>query len=139
MKKLSYSEHLDTLIALVTHLAMTDWSARTSPNLAKAVSIDQKEVETVLASFKSLFRKSEKTSKKTGAHFYALQLRHARQWLEGEEDEETKRPPLEQEYLNSLLEFISNRAQEESSRSTGLISAWITAGVSLVIAIIAII
>jgi hypothetical protein len=139
MTKPRYSENLETLIALVTHLAMTDWAARSPPNLAKALSIDQSDIEHVLESFKGLFRKSKSTSKKTGAHFYALQLRYARQWLEDAEDEDTKRPPLEQEYLATLLEFISHRAQEEAGRSLGLVTAWVAACASIVVAILAIV
>ena len=139
MKRPQYSKNLETLIALVTHLAMTDWAARSPPNLAKALSIDQAEIENVLESFKGLFRKSKNPSKKTGAHFYALQLRHARQWLQDDDDEDAKRPPLEQEYLSTLLEFISHRAQEESARSLGFISAWAAAGATILVAIIAII
>ncbi|WP_185825824.1 hypothetical protein [Xanthomonas sp. SI] len=139
MKKPRYSENLETLIALVTHLAMTDWAARSPPNLAKALSIEQSEIEGVLESFKGLFRKSKNTSKKTGAYFYTLQLRHARQWLQDEEDEDSKRPPLEQEYLSTLLEFISHRAQEESGHSLGIVTAWVAAGASILIAILAIV
>ncbi|MBT1120890.1 hypothetical protein ACYCFL_19450 [Stutzerimonas nitrititolerans] len=140
MKKPRYSDNLETLIALVTHLAMTDWATRSPPNLAKALSIDQSEIERVLESFKGLFRKSKNTSKKTGAHFYALQLRHARQWLQDdEENEESKRPPLEQEYLSMLLDFISHRAQEETGRSLGFVTAWIAAGASVLVAILVIV
>ena len=139
MTKPCYSENLETLIALVTHLAMTDWSMRSPPNLAKALSIDQFEIERVLESFKGLFRKSSYTSKKTGAHFYTLQLRHARQWLVDNEDEDSNGPPLEPEYLTALLNFIAHRAQEESSRSVGLITAWVAAGASILVAVLAIV
>lgn len=137
----SYSEHLETLIALLTHLAMTDWSMRTPPNLAKALSIDEAEIQYVLDNFKGLFRRSQKTSKKTGAHFYTLQIRYARQWLEDEveHDEGPKRPPLEAEYLTTLLNFVTHKAAEERSRSLGLITAWIAAGAMLIVAILAIV
>lgn len=140
-KSAKYSEHLETLIALTTHLAMTDWSMRTPPNLAKALSIDEEDIQLVLDRFKSLYRRSPRKSKKTGAHFYTLQIRHARQWLEdaADEDEGVKKPPLEAEYLTTLLNFITHRASAEGSRSLGLWSSWITAVASFIVAIIAII
>lgn len=107
-----YADNIDTLVALTTHLAMTDWSMRTPPNLAKALSIEESKIQYVLDNFKGLFRRSTKKSSKTGTHFYSLQLRHARQWLEDafEEDEGAKKPPLEPEYVTMLLNFISHRA-----------------------------
>ncbi len=139
-KSPKYSDHLETLIALTTHLAMTDWSMRTPPNLAKALSIDESEIRYALDNFKGLFRRSPNKSKKTGAHFYTLQIRYARQWLEdaAEEDEGIQKPPLEAEYLTTLLNFVTHRASEEGGRSLGLITSWIAAAASFVVAIIAI-
>jgi len=140
-RALRYSDHLEALIALVTHLAMTDWSMRTPPNLAKALSIEETEIQYVLDNFKGLFRRSQKTSKKTGVHFYTLQIRYARQWLEEQagDDEGPQKPPLEVEYLTTLLEFVTHKAAEERSRSLGFITAWIAAGGSLLVAILAIV
>lgn len=120
------------------HLATTDWTIRSSPNLAIALWIEQVEIERVLESFKGLFRKSKNTSAKTGAHFYTLQLRHARQWLRDDENEDDKRLPLEPQYLSTLLEFISHRAQEESGRSSGLVTAWVAASASVLVTILTI-
>lgn len=136
-----YSDHLETLIALVTHLAMTDWSMRTPPNLAKALSIDEAEIQAVLDEYKGLFRMSTTRSKKSGKHFYTLQIRYARQWLEErvDDDEGEKKPPLEAEYLTTLLNFVTHKATEERNRNVSLITAWIAAGASLLVAVLAII
>ena len=140
MKSLSYSKHLETLIALITHLAVTDWLMRTPPNLAKALSIEEKEIENTLESFKSLFRKSVKKSTKTGAHFYSLQLRYAQQWREEtDDDEDIRKSPLNPKYLIALLEFASDKARQESERKVGLNIAWLTTAGSLIVAIVAII
>ena len=115
MKTPSYSAHLETLIALVTHLAMTNWSLRTPPNLAKALSIEEAEIALVLNTFKGLFRKSANLSPKSRKPMYALQLRHARQWIVDEaDDEDRSKPPLEPEYLVALLNFITDRANQEA-------------------------
>lgn len=136
----SYSDHQETLIALVTHLALTDWSARTATNLAKALSIDKNEIETVLSSFKGLFRQSRKKSKKTDDYFYSLQIRHARQWLieADDEDENDKKPPLEAEYITKLLDLIISKAAEERRNKIAVIGPWVTAFASLIVAGLAI-
>ncbi|MDE1225686.1 hypothetical protein MCT03_15820 [Vibrio aestuarianus] len=136
-----YSEHQETLIALVTHLAMTDWSARSPTNISKAISIDKDEIITVLESFKGLFRKGKRINKKTNENYYSLQIRHARQWLEDTDtdDEESKKPPLESEYLNKLLDFVIAKAAEERSNKIAVFGPWLTAAASLVVAALAII
>lgn len=136
-----YSDHQETLIALVTHLAMTDWSARTPTNLSKALSIEKDEIVLVLESFKGLFRKANKTSKKRGENFYTLQIRHARQWLNEaeEEDEDTKKPPLETEYLTKLLDFVISRSSEERQNRINSIGLWVTTIASLIVAALAIV
>lgn len=136
-----YSDHQETLIALVTHLAMTDWSARTPTNLSKALSIDKGEIVAVLDNFKGLFRRSKKTSKKSDDYFYSLQIRHARQWLSEaeEEDETTKKPPLETEYITKLLDFVISKSAEERSNKIAAVGPWVAAIASLVVAGLAII
>ncbi|WP_024850893.1 hypothetical protein [Hydrogenovibrio kuenenii] len=136
-----YSEHQETLIALVTHLAMTDWSMRTPTNLSKALSIDVNEIKIVLEDFKGLFRKSNKKSKKTDDPFYTLQIRYAKQWLDEneEENENDKKPPLESEILIKLLDFVIAKAAEERANKILSIAPWITALASLVVAALALI
>ena len=136
-----YSQHQETLIALVTHLAMTAFSARTPTNLSKALSIDAEEIKKVLEQFKGLFRKSKKKTKKTDDHFYTLQIRHARQWLDEskEGDEDVKKPPLESEYLTKLLDFVINKAEEERTNKIATIAPWVTAIASLIVAGLAIV
>ena len=138
-----YSEHQETLIALVTHLAMTEWSARTPANLAKAISIESSEITKVLSEFKGLFRKSKKKSKKTGDHFYTLQIRHAKQWLgeadDENEDEDDKKPPLESEILTKLLDFVISKAAEERTNKIASIAPWVALFGSLIVAGLAIV
>ena len=82
-----YSDHLETLVALVQHLAMTERKSKRPSALANALSLDPEEVKLVLENFKGLFRKSRTTSDETQEHFFTLQLRYARRWL-GEHKEE---------------------------------------------------
>ena len=136
-----YSDHQETLIALVTHLAMTDWSARTPTNLAKALSVESTEITKVLNEFKGLFRQAKKKSKKTGDHFYTLQIRHAKQWLDESEDvgEDDKKPPLEPEILTKLLDFVISKAAEERANKIASIVPWIALFGSLIVAGLAIV
>ena len=136
-----YSEHQETLIALVTHLAMTDWSARTPTGLAKALSIESDEITKVLDNFKGLFRKSKKKSKKNDDHFYTLQIRHAKQWLDenDEEGENDKKPPLEAEILTKLLDFIISKAAEERTNKIASIAPWVALFGTLIVAGLAIV
>jgi hypothetical protein len=134
-----YSDHQETLIALVTHLAMTDYSSRTPTHLSKALSIDAEEIRIVLEKYKSLFRRSLRKSPDSGDFYYSLQIRYAKQWLIESEPEESKKPPLEPEYLTKLLDFIISKSSEERSNRIFLWGSWITSIVSLIVAALAII
>jgi len=135
-----YSDHLDTIIALITNLAYAEKAYRTPATLANATSIDESEVTLVLEAYKSLFRKSK--SRKSNA-FYSLQLRHARKWIEEEnadalDDEGRRLGPLEADSVNALLDFVVKKADHESRTSLGLYTSWLTSVAALAVAILAI-
>jgi hypothetical protein len=115
----SYSKYQETLIALVTHLAITDKQARSAKALAEDLSIDQSEVDKVLDSFRGLFWRSPGQTK--GPPDYSLHFRFAR----------SGRAALESKDLIELLKFISEKAAGESQRSSAMIIALITAGLGL--------
>jgi hypothetical protein len=117
-------------MAVVTHLAVHRWAVRQPKGIAKDLSIDVEDVALVLKSFKGLFRESAGTSKDHGDHFYALHLRFARQVAD--EDNNKDRPPLENEYLKQLLDFVAQRASEELQRGAAMKGALITASLSLI-------
>jgi hypothetical protein len=117
-------------MAVVTHLAVHKWAIRQPKGIAKDLSIDAEDVTTILNSFKGLFRRSSGVSRDHGDSFYSLHLRFARQVAD--EDNNKERPPLDTEYLMSLLDFISRRANEEARRGTTMTVALITAALSLV-------
>jgi hypothetical protein len=119
--KRRYTDNLDTLVALVTNLAMTRFRSRTPTALAEYLSLDQADVVFVLTNFRGLFRESTVLTD-DGEHWYTLHLRYARRWLESDtkrepatEDEEDPREPLGPEYLSTLLTFISNMVAEEQA------------------------
>lgn len=143
-KKLNYSAHSETLVAVVTHLAMTDWNMRTPGGLANALTIDKAEIQAVLDEFKSLFRKSPHHSRKSGDSYYALQLRHALRWRDQDDDSDAQKAetkekddPLEAEFLSALLSFISERVQEEAQTRAVRHAAWIGATAALVVGLVA--
>ena len=131
-KSPSYSDHLEVLVAAVTHLAMGKWAFRQAKTLAKDMSIDANEVAVVLDEFKGLFRKSVGASNDPFEQYYCLHLRYTRQY---NEDEKAERPPLDTQNLMTLLEFISRKANQEDQRSGAIRAALVTAGVSLVASI----
>jgi len=84
---------------------------------------------------------------KTGEHFYTLQLRYARRWLENSTDAEMEDPepkePLEQQYLSALINFITNQADQERSGNrqwlvilASLVSSLIAAGAAITAVVI---
>jgi hypothetical protein len=144
MNNFSYSKHIDTLTALTSYLAMTDRKSLTPTHLSDALSLDIKEVSYVLENFKSLFRRSQRLSPKNRENYYTLHLRYGlRGQGNGENcDDDIARKPLGHEYLSSLLNFISRKADSEheekrlkSNIKFNLFSAWGTAIVAAIIAI----
>lgn len=131
-KKALYSESLDILVALVTHLGYTDWNMRSTNGLAKAVGHTEAEVSQILEEFKSLFRKSGYKSKK-GLIYYQLHVRHALRWKDeiDEEGSENDKLPLDPATVNALLDFIVKSADQERRHSLGYVTSWIAASVAL--------
>ena len=123
-KSKKYSENLDTLIALTTHLAMSEYKSRTPSAMSADLGLDYENVLHVLKAFTGIFRQSKKVSKKdiepngNSEHFYWLQLRYARWYLENKnEEDERLEPPLEAEYLVALLDFIVKMVEQEKAES----------------------
>jgi hypothetical protein len=111
-----YSQHFETLVALVTYLGFTGGGhsdAAFADELASHLGLDELEVSTVLQQFKGLFRRSELPHpRRPTEHKYALQLRYARRkYVDGEYQGAGE--PLNNDDLFALLEFISNRVREE--------------------------
>jgi hypothetical protein len=130
MAQPNYNRNYETLMAVVTHLAVGKWATRQPKGIANDLSIDESEVRTVLKEFKGLFREFTKTSKDHGDHFYALHLRHSRQ--ANDENKDAERGPLESTYLFPLLEFISRKSAQETQQGVAMKVALLTASISLV-------
>ena len=60
-----YVDHFDTLVALVSYMALMDHTSRTPSLLSKYLSLEEVEVEFVLKNFKELFRESISTASKS--------------------------------------------------------------------------
>ena len=128
-----YSKNYEILMAVVTHLAVNKWALRQPKGIAKDLSIeDVQSVRNVLKSFKGLFRESKGISKDHGDHYYSLHLRHSRQGDGDNVDQE--RPPLEPEYLFSLLKVVSEKSAQQSQQMTALRVAGMTSMISLIVA-----
>jgi|GEM_PF-4212271 len=120
---LSYSDHFETIVALVTYLAVCeiDDNAQekrdnvTVGEVAERLDLNKSEVELVLKGYKGLFRKSEEDypTKNHGKQYrYSLLLRYAqRPYIDGRP--ESWGPRLTNKELFSLLGFIANKVREE--------------------------
>lgn len=144
----SYSEDLEPITALVTHLAMMKYRSRTPSRLAKSLGFSNDVLEGVLNAHPGLFRRSLRKSPKYGEHFYTLQLRYARRYLEEEGDaaaeEGALEEPLSAEYFQTLLNFVSLRAQQEEvgrqqsrQNMVSVVSAMLAALAAIAAAVIA--
>ncbi len=141
----SYSENLETIIALTSNLALGKHKSRTPSNLAKYLNLQKQDVERVLEAFKGIFRRSINKSK-DGEYFYTLQLRFAKRWMENyvddEENDEVKEP-LAADYLQALFTLISARATQEAELHKtklqgrlALVGSWVAATAAIIAAII---
>jgi hypothetical protein len=130
MSRPNYTKHYETLMAVVTHLAVNKWALRQPRGIARDLSINEEDVKAVLINFKGLFRESAGTSKDHGDHYYSLHLRHSRQ--SSDENKDVERAPLEAVYLFPLLTFISQKSAQESQQGIAMKAALLTALISLV-------
>lgn len=142
-KTLSYNQHFETLIALVTHLAVVggdEADAANAPKLAQRLGLDEQEVITVLDNFKGLFRRTQERypTKDFGLQYkYTLQLRYARRkYVNGKVVNAGE--ALTNEELFSLLEFITNKVNEEQENDRQarenkitMVGVWVAATLSL--------
>jgi hypothetical protein len=141
-----YSEHYDTIVALVTYLAVLDRrgekSGRSFDNasvkwLAGKLGLPEAEIEFVLENFKGLFQKAHKPFE--GEYHYSLLLRYSHRIYHADEDPEYSKP-LPDEALFDLLDFISNRVameQEEAQQrlnNRNQLVAMLVASLSAVVA-----
>lgn len=142
MTKPRYSDHLDTLIALATYLALTPKISRTSPGLAADLSLPEIDVRSTLNGFPGVFRRSRNPSSE-GESYYTLHARYALRKTEVEADLQNV-AELRSDLLSTLLQFASHQAAQESSvdqfqrqLAHSLRATWIAAGAAVVAAILA--
>lgn len=142
MPKPRYSDHLDTLIALATYLALTPKISRTSPGPANDLSLPEEDVRTTLNNFPGVFRRSRNLSSEREP-FYTLHARYALRKSEspgaGQDLAE-----LRSDQLSTLLQFASQQAAQESSYDQfqrqlahNLRATWVAAGAAALAAILA--
>ena len=131
-----YYHDLDTLVALISHLAVGRASQRTPGGLCRDLSIDETTIVRVLDEYKALFRKAEKPKPGAKQAPYSLQLRYALQYVENE-DLSVLKPPLPTEHVTTLLTFVADMAKQERSWSMQTAVALIAALASFVVAVIA--
>ena len=133
-----YYHDLDTLVALISHLAVGKTSQRTPSGLARDLSIDESTIVRVLDEYKALFRKAGRPKPGASQAPYSLQLRYALQYVENE-DLSVLKPALPTEHVTTLLTFVADMAKQERSWSMQTVVALIAALASFVVALIALV
>jgi hypothetical protein len=132
MQHPDYAKHYETLMAVITHLAVNRWPARQPKGIAKDLSIEDVDaVRVVLKTFKGLFRESRGLSKDHGEPLYSLHLRHSRFAVA---DADQERPPLDPDDMFSLLRLVSEKATQQSQQASALRIAALTSVISLLVA-----
>ena len=108
-----YSENIDYLIAAVMYLGTSTaaW-ARTAPNMALDLALDEKRLRAVLTGFPGLFRRSRQPNE-AGEHYYSLQARYALRTEYGRVERSTSIPPLPLENVKLVYDFILRSAEDE--------------------------
>lgn len=134
MHKPKYSDHLDTLIAVVTHIGVGKYVKRTVKGIAADAQLEPQSVAFVLTNFPGLFKKYKDARSLTGDPLYTLHILHAGKWLDNEGDDSRpnraasayakEKVPLDPQHLAVLLEFISHRAQDETQHSIAWRTGW---------------
>jgi len=110
-KNQPYTEHFDTLVALVTHLSNTQYISRTPQGLADALGLKKDKVQIVLDLFPGFFRKSRNTHV-SGEYYYTVHLRHAKRSLDANKAIDSM--PLKPEETQALFTLISSMVAQES-------------------------
>ena len=120
-----YSSHFETLVALVSYMALMEYTSRTPTNLAKYLSLGKDEVVFALENFKGIFRESIKPSHDTNEKFYCLQMRYATRKRDADDDEGDL-VQMKAEHINTLLDFIAKMVEAEKAGERQNSSNWIT-------------
>ena len=111
MAEQRFTEHFDTLIALVTHLSSTHFKSRTPTKISEALGLDRAEVMKVLDLFPGFFRRSKNQSQEDAEYFYTVHLRYARR------KQADSSESLSPEELSSLFNLITQMTTHEHESS----------------------
>jgi hypothetical protein len=146
-----YEAQLDTLIALITYMALTRWRSRSPNGLSKDLGLAEDVVTHALNGFPGLFRKSADFYPTDAGlqHSFTLHARYARRRPRGE-DSALNQPvgahnaaslsdpeptqdgageELDAETLRALLDYVTERARaERDTRFHAQSIRWLLAG-----------
>jgi hypothetical protein len=144
-----YSDNIDYLFASIMYLGThTYWWARSPQALAGELQLDEEKLQTVFDGFPGIFRKSVRTNKTTGQHFYALQARYAQRGGGDVKDPEQQSliEPLGPDKLQVVINFVIKMAEQEAKeddqeqvRKSALRANIVAVGAAVVSAVAAII
>lgn len=109
----TFTKDFHYLSALIQHLgAHEKWNSRTPRNIADSIGLDMLEVERILTSYPSFFRKSSNLSSQKEPLF-SLHLRYARR-RKNPETGEREAPPISSSELSMLMDLVTKMINIEA-------------------------
>ena len=144
---MKYSDAADYLVAAIFYLGTNEkWWARTVPQMARELSLEEAKLRKVLESFPAIFRRSLQPVRHGTEYLYSLQARYALKLPVAGANEPSEEdaidvgylpdaPPLSAGTLEMLISFVRYSADSEARRR----SNWLAAAAAVVSAIAAII
>jgi len=128
-----YADHEEYLMAAIYYLGTEGyWWARTPQEMARELSLDETKLLAVFQSFPGIFRKSLMPAK-SGQHMYSLQARYAQRDQKDKPDQRISYiPPLANDDIRLLHEFVLKSAEAEKARGLALITNGIAAAAAVV-------
>ena len=117
---MKYSNNLDYLLASIIYLGThTYWWARSPKSMAAELQLNEQRLERAFEGFPGLFRKSVRTDKETGQHYFALQARYAQK--EGGDIADPEQTayikPLSTDELTMLIDLRDEHGSERGLKA----------------------
>jgi hypothetical protein len=125
----AYRDHIETLTALITYLALCPWRSRSPHGLSRDLGLDEDRVTLALVGFPGLFRKSRNLvpTDVGDQNCFTLHARYAtrRQLLaatdrhpsgslsDPQPEQDGRGEELDVDILRSLLDFVTSQARVE--------------------------
>lgn len=117
---MQYSENIDYLFASIVYLGTHEfWWARSPRAMSRELQLDEHKLQQVFDGFPGIYRKSIRTDKGSGQHFYSLQARYAQRKGGDVQDPEQESyiAPLDPNKLQVIINFVLRMSEQEAKKA----------------------